>query len=203
MRLMRRRTHKTVASLVLAGQSVSASPGRRNAATPVQLSGAITGFVTDAAVSRKWARPCLLFNRQDRQFERALTDERGAFQFLRSAPRSLFRQSHAGQRSFPRSRKASWCSREWRSVLNVNLNTLFSSIQFAYPPLENGSSDERRMEVGAAQRVAPRVPCCASAATHWPATPRAVVAPHRGLHRYARHVQSVRRRRLARVRHRQ
>ncbi len=43
------------------------------------------------------------------------------------------------------------------SVLNVNLNTLFSSIQFAYPPIENGSlmSDEWKWVLRSASPTRP------------------------------------------------
>src|SRR5439155_26962378 len=44
-----------------------------------------------------------------------------------------------------------------RSMLNVNLNTLFSNIQFAYPPLENGSlmSDEWKWVLRSASPARP------------------------------------------------
>ena len=44
-----------------------------------------------------------------------------------------------------------------RSVLNVNLNTLFSSIQFAYPPIENGSlmTDEWKWVLRSASATRP------------------------------------------------
>src|ERR1035438_8175535 len=45
------RTHKTLVSLVLAGAVCLAGAGLGQAATPLHLAGAITGFVTDAAVS--------------------------------------------------------------------------------------------------------------------------------------------------------
>ena len=50
------------------------------------MAGAITGFVTDAAGVPQMGAAVLLFNRQERQFERALTDDRGAFRFLGLTP---------------------------------------------------------------------------------------------------------------------
>ena len=82
------RTHRTVASLVLAGVVCLAGAGFAQAATPFALSGAITGFVTDAAGVPQMGAAVILFNRQERQFERVLTDDRGAFRFLGLLPTS-------------------------------------------------------------------------------------------------------------------
>ena len=81
-----------------------------------------------------------------------LTDERGEFRFLGLFPGPLFGEGHAGVlRS--RAARSILVQPGMRSVLNVNLNTLFSSIQFAYPADRERQHHERRLEVGAAQRL--------------------------------------------------
>jgi hypothetical protein len=137
------RTHNTVASLVLAGMVCLAIPGEGLAVTPGKLSGAITGFVTDAAGVPQMGAAVLLFNRQERQFERAITDERGVFKFFGLSP-DLYSVKVTLAAFVPALKKGILVQPGMASVLNVNLNTLFSSIQFAYPPIESGAlmSDE-------------------------------------------------------------
>src|ERR1035437_168014 len=84
--MLKARTHKTVVSLVLASAVYLVGSGLGQAATPLQMAGAITGFVTDAAGVSPMGAAGLLVYRQERQFERALTDDRGAFRFLGLAP---------------------------------------------------------------------------------------------------------------------
>lgn len=131
------RTHNTVASLVLAGMVCLANPAAQ-AATPVKLSGAITGFVTDPGGVPQMGAAVFLFNRQERQFERAITDERGVFRFLGLSPDTY--SVKVTLASFvPALKKGILVQPGMASVLNVNLNTLFSSIQFAYPPIDSGT----------------------------------------------------------------
>src|ERR1035437_4363338 len=132
------RTHKTVVSLVLAGAVCLAGSGLGQAATPLRMAGAITGFVTDAAGVPQMGAAVILLNRQERQFERALTDDRGAFRFLGLTP-DLYSIKVTLAAFVPAMKKGILVQPGMASVLNVNLNTLFSSIQFAYPPIENGS----------------------------------------------------------------
>ena len=132
------RTHKTLGPLVLAGVVCLAGAGFGHAATPLPLAGAITGFVTDAAGVPQMGAAVILFNRQERQFERALTDDRGAFRFLGLAP-DLYSIKVTLAAFVPALKKGILVQPGMASVLNVNLNTLFSSIQFAYPPIESGS----------------------------------------------------------------
>ncbi len=131
------RTHNKVASLVLAGMVCLANPAAQ-AATPVKLSGAITGFVTDPGGVPQMGAAVFLFNRQERQFERAITDERGVFRFLGLSPDTY--SVKVTLASFvPALKKGILVQPGMASVLNVNLNTLFSSIQFAYPPIDSGT----------------------------------------------------------------
>ncbi|MCX6629760.1 MAG: TonB-dependent receptor [Candidatus Solibacter sp.] len=150
------RTHRTVASLVLAAAVylTGAAPGQ--AATPLRMSGAITGFVTDAAGVPQMGAAVILFNRQERQFERALTDGRGAFRFLGLTP-DLYSIKVTLAAFVPAMKKGILVQPGMASVLNVNLNTLYSSIQFAFPPIENGSlmSDEWKWVLRSASPTRP------------------------------------------------
>jgi hypothetical protein len=131
------RSHNTVASLVMAGMVCLTIPNGQTA-TPAKLAGAITGFVTDAAGVPQMGAAVFLFNRQERQFERAITDERGVFKFLGLAP-DLYSVKVTLASFVPALKKGIQVQPGMASVLNVNLNTLFSSIQFAYPPIDSGS----------------------------------------------------------------
>ena len=131
------RTHNTVASLVLAGMVCLAGPGAK-AATPVKLAGAITGFVTDPGGVPQMGAAVFLFNRQERQFQRAITDERGVFRFMGLSP-DLYSVKVTLTSFVPALKKGILVQPGMASVLNVNLNTLFSTIQFAYPPIDSSS----------------------------------------------------------------
>jgi hypothetical protein len=142
------RTHKTLVSLVLSGALylsayLGACLATAQAATPLKMAGAITGFVADAGGTPQMGAAVILFNRQERQFERALTDERGAFKFLGLVP-DLYSIKVTLGSYVPALKKGILVQPGMASVLNVNLNTLFSSIQFAYPAIESGAlmSDE-------------------------------------------------------------
>jgi len=150
------RTHKTLLSAVLAGVVCLAGAGLGQAATPLPLAGAITGFVTDAAGVPQMGAAVILLNRQERQFERVLTDDRGAFRFLGLAP-DLYSIKVTLAAFVPAIKKGIQVQPGMASVLNVNLNTLFSSIQFAYPPIENGSlmSDEWKWVLRSASPTRP------------------------------------------------
>jgi hypothetical protein len=154
--MLEARTHKTVASLVLAGALCLAGAGLGQAATPLAAAGAITGFVTDAAGVPQMGAAVILLNRQERQFERALTDDRGAFRFLGLTP-DLYSIKVTLAAFVPAIKKGIQVQPGMASVLNVNLNTLFSSIQFAYPPIENGSlmSDEWKWVLRSASPTRP------------------------------------------------
>jgi len=133
----------TVASLLVAGMVCLALPGEGQAATPVKLAGAITGFVTDPSGVPQMGAAVFLFNRQERQSERAITDERGAFRFMGLAP-DLYSIKVTLAAFVPALKKGILVQPGMASVLNVNLNTLFSTVQFAYPPIDNAQfmSDE-------------------------------------------------------------
>jgi len=152
--MFRTKTHKTVTSLVV-GIACLAVPVSR-AAGPLKLSGAITGLVSDSGGIRQMGATVLLLNRQDRVYEKVLTDERGEFKFLGLFP-DLYSVRVTLAAFVPALKKNILVQPGMRSVLNVNLNTLFSSIQLAYPPLENGSlmSDEWKWVLRSASATRP------------------------------------------------
>jgi hypothetical protein len=112
--------------------------GALPAAEPIQLSGAITGLVRDPTGVPQMGAIVLLYNRQDRICDRVLTDERGQFKFLGLFP-DLYSVKVTLATFVPALKKDILVQPGMRSVLNVNLNVLFSSIQLAYPSVENGS----------------------------------------------------------------
>jgi hypothetical protein len=135
--MLQARTHKSVAPLLFAGVvSLLIAPGVP-AAEPVKFSGAITGRVTDSAGVAQMGAAIILSNRQGRQFEKVLTDSQGVFKFLGLLP-DLYSVKVTFAAFVPAVRRNIMVQPGMRSVLNVNLNTLFSTIQFAYPPVENG-----------------------------------------------------------------
>ena len=149
-------THKSIAGLLFAGVVSLAAPGITRAAEPVKLSGAITGRVLDSAGIAQMGATVILFNRQDRQFQKALTDNQGLFKFLGLLP-DVYSLKITFASFVPALRKNILVQPGMRSVLNVNLNTLFSSIQFAYPPIDNGSlmSDEWKWVLRSASPTRP------------------------------------------------
>ena len=129
--------HKTVASFVL-GLACLAVPCASRAAAPVKLSGSITGMVFNPAGTPQMGATVLLYNRQDRVCEKALTDERGEFKFLGLFP-DLYSIRVTLAAFVPAFRNRIMVQPGMRSMVAVNLSTLFSSVQLMYPPIENGS----------------------------------------------------------------
>jgi len=136
--MLRATTQKTIVSLVLAAAYL-ATPALSSAATPVQLSGAITGTVADNGGVPQMGATVILLNHQDRPIEKVQTDQRGQFRFL-----SLFPDFYSVRITlatfFPAFKKSILVRPGERSVLNVSLSTLFSTIQIAYPSgVESGN----------------------------------------------------------------
>src|SRR5947209_17691128 len=135
--MLKTKTQMTVASLVL-GVACLVAPSVARAIQPAPFSGAITGIVKDAAGEPQMGAAIVLLNHQERVIGRVLTDERGEFKLLGLIPN--FYSIKVTLASFiPAVKKDILVQPGMRSVLNVNLNTLFSSIQLSYPTIENGS----------------------------------------------------------------
>ena len=153
--MLKKTPQKSVAALVV-GVLCLAVPSAFPAPLPLKLSGAIAGIVTDGGGIPQMGASVILYNRQERIFERALTDERGAFKFAGLFP-DLYSVKVTLATFIPALKKDILVQPGMRSMLNVNLNTLFSNIQFAYPPLENGSlmSDEWKWVLRSASPTRP------------------------------------------------
>jgi hypothetical protein len=130
------KTHKTVATL-LWGMACLLEPQISRAAAPLQLSGAITGVVTNALGIPQMGATVLLYNHQDRITEKVTTNDLGEFRFLSLFP-ELYSVRVTLATYLPAFRQNILVQPGMRSVLNVNLSGVFSTIQFSYPPIENG-----------------------------------------------------------------
>src|SRR5664280_2526492 len=131
------KTHKTVAFLAI-GIAYLAAPCVSSAAGPIRLSGVISGVVSNSMGIPQMGAIVLLYNRQDRVYEKVQTDDRGQFKFLGLFP-DLYSVKVTLATFVPALKKNILVQPGMRSVLNVNLNTLFSTIQLAYPSAESGS----------------------------------------------------------------
>src|SRR6266576_3702546 len=110
-------------------------PAVSSAASMASLSGKILGLVTDAGGVPQMGEAVLLLNAEDRLSERALTDEKGAFSFDGlSAGRYSVRVSLAS--FMPVSKSNIFVQPGLRTLLNVSLAGLFSSIQLVRPTAE-------------------------------------------------------------------
>lgn len=124
-------TSSRAAALLVAGLAFPALPALP--ATSARLSGGITGSVRDGAGIPQMGATVLLFNRQDRLAARVLTNENGAFSFLSLMPDVY--AVRVSLRSFvPVFRDHIVVQPGVRSVLNVSLSTLFSTMQLVTPP---------------------------------------------------------------------
>ena len=120
------------AALLVAGL-LCAWPCRRSQSLPQNFPAASPASVRDGVGIPQMGATVLLFNRQERLFARALTDEKGSFSFLSLLPDVY--SIRVSLRSFvPVFRDNIVVQPGVRSVLNVNLTTLFSTIQLVTPP---------------------------------------------------------------------
>jgi hypothetical protein len=128
------KTRISFASLV-AGMVCLASPALLPAVSPAVLGGSISGLVTDSTGVPQMGATVLLFNRYDRLTEKALTDEKGAFVFAGLIP-DVYSIRVTLASFVPAIRGSILVQPGMRSILNVNLANLFSSIQLVYPGAE-------------------------------------------------------------------
>ena len=134
--MLKAKAHITLTSL-LAGMVWLAVPVRLPAAAGLQLSGAVTGIVSDPAGVPQMGATVQLLNRLDKPCARVVTDDRGEFRFLALVP-DVYSIRVTLAAFVPALKKDILVQPGMRSALAVNLNTLFSTIQLAYPPFENG-----------------------------------------------------------------
>jgi hypothetical protein len=108
------------------------------AGAPIKLSGAIGGIVTNAAGDAQMGASVVLYDRLERISARVFTDERGEFRFPGLFP-EIYSIRVTLSNFVPALKRDILVQPGARAVLNVNLNTLFSSIQIAYPPADKGT----------------------------------------------------------------
>ncbi len=136
--MFRAKTHRSAAFLIAGFACLTVLPPQVRGAEPIKLSGAITGMVANSAGTPQAGASVILYNRQDRVYEKALTDDRGEFRFLGLFP-DVYSLRVTLASFIPAIKRNILVQPGMRSVMAVNLNSLFSSIQLAYPPVENGS----------------------------------------------------------------
>jgi hypothetical protein len=107
------------------------------AGAPIKLSGAIGGIVTNGAGDAQMGASVVLYDRLERVSGRVFTDERGEFRFPALFP-EIYSIRVTLANFVPALKKDILVQPGIRAMLNVNLNTLFSSIQIAYPPVDKG-----------------------------------------------------------------
>lgn len=131
------KAQRTVALLV-AGVACMGGAQAALAAEHVKLSGGISGIVTDSSGKPEMGAKVVLFDRQQRFAGRAITDADGEFRFAGLFP-DLYSVRITLAAFVPALRKGILVQPGMRSLLAVNLNTLFSTIQIAYPPVPEGA----------------------------------------------------------------
>src|SRR5437870_4601977 len=115
------KTHKSRAAALVVGVACLVASAPSRAASPLRLSGAIAGIVTDGFGVPQMGASVFLYNRQERIFEKILTDERGAFNFVGLFP-DLYSVKVTLATFVPALKKNILVQPGMRSMLNVNLN---------------------------------------------------------------------------------
>jgi len=129
--MMITRTHISVSSVVL-GLVCLAAAGPAAGGVSVTLSGAIAGSVTNGEGIPQMGAAVMLFNRQDGLSGKAFTDEQGNFAFPGLLP-DVYSIRVTLASFVPAIKKNILVQPGIRSVLNVSMATLFSSIHLVYP----------------------------------------------------------------------
>ena len=109
-----------------------AAPQTSRAVLPTKLSGTISGMVTDGGGMPQMGATVLLFNKQDRLHEKLQTDERGYFTFAGLLP-DVYSIRITLASFVPAVKNNIMVQPGMRSMLNVSLANLFSSIQLVMP----------------------------------------------------------------------
>ena len=150
------RMTRSGAVFLVAGMVCLAAPSFAWGSSVAKISGAIAGQVTDSAGVPQMGAKVFLFNHQERLYDKVLTNERGEFIFL-----SLFPDVYSVRvtlASFvPALKKDILVQPGMRSMLNVNLSGLFSSIELMYPSAVNSGlmSDDWKWVLRSASATRP------------------------------------------------
>jgi hypothetical protein len=153
--MVRSKAPRSVTCL-FAGVLCLAAPVASTAAEPMKLAGGIVGTVRNTKGVPQMGATVSLYNRQDRPVGKVLTDQRGQFQILGLMP-AIYSLRITLASFVPAIRKDILVQPGMRSVLNVSLSTLFSSIQLDRPVLDNGAimSDEWKWVLRSASDTRP------------------------------------------------
>jgi hypothetical protein len=122
-----RRGHHVAASLVLSLACLS-SISSANAASAIRFSGELGGLVTDVAGKPQPGAVVLLFNQQDRLLQRSATDPLGSFGFADLLP-DIYSVRVSLASFVPAIKERIQIKPGMRSLLEVNLSRVFSSVQ--------------------------------------------------------------------------
>jgi hypothetical protein len=131
------RSHKPV-TILLAGLVCAPFALVSRADDLIDFSGTIAGVVRDTYGVPQMGASVTLLNPQQRPIGRVRTNEYGRFELAGLAP-ALYSVRVTLATFEPAVRRNLLVQPGMRSLLNVSLSTVFSSIQLAYPPLENGN----------------------------------------------------------------
>src|ERR1700678_4831349 len=124
--------------LVLAVSLLLPGMNQAHAATPIRFSGELGGLVTDVAGKPQPGAVVLLFNKQDLLLERSATDSLGTFAFADLLPDSY--SVRVSLSSFvPAIKERIQIKAGMRSLLDVNLSRVFSSVQLVSTTPVSGS----------------------------------------------------------------
>jgi len=130
--MMSTRTHISACSAVL-GLACLAAAGPLSGAVSVRLSGAIAGSVTNGEGVPQMGALVMLFDQQDGLSQKMFTDEKGGFVFAGLLP-DIYSIRVTLASFVPAIKNNILIQPGMRSVLNVSLAALFSSIHLVYPP---------------------------------------------------------------------
>ena len=125
-------------AVLVLGVACLVAPVESRAGVPIKLSGAIGGVVTNAAGDAQMGASVVLYDRLERVSARVFTDERGEFRFPGLFP-EIYSIRVTLANFVPALKKNILVQPGARALLNVNLSSLFSSIQIAYPPADSGT----------------------------------------------------------------
>lgn len=129
--MFKRKTHKTAVTLAI-GMACLGAPSLCQAAQPIQFTGGLAGIVKNSTGIPQMGAAIQLFNRQDKLIGRVLTDERGEFRVLGLLP-SVYSVRVSLATYVPVIKRDILVQPGMRSMLDISLSTIFSSIQLSYP----------------------------------------------------------------------
>lgn len=174
------------AAFLLSGLVFLSLPHTASAVSPIRLSGAISGLVTDSRGIPQMGATVYLFNRHDRLYQKGMTDAKGTFSFAGLVP-DLYSIRVTLASFVPAIRQNIVVEPGGRSVLNVNLATLFSSIQLVFPPPEQATimTDEWKWVLRTASDTRPALRLLPELSRQPAHTRRAIFSDTRGVLRLA------------------